>query len=565
MGLNAYQQAVSDLAHRLGLKGAAEQQVYSRPEYQQLLQQLYGNIPLPAGVDPSQVITNTPALLEYKDADGYVHRLERDLVGTSSSLGQVKETSSNRPPILPPSPQQTQAEKAISTGLLGNLAALFGIPGVNTSPTGTASPSPLGSGRTVGTLTGGTSPGQGSRTLGNLTSNQPQLPTTGGINNIDPYRQTPAPPGVPDISSVINRLNNLPSPPQMPDFGALQGQLSGAIGAPPGIPDLSAITGGLNNLSGSYNQVFNQLMQAPQLANLQSGDLANLAAIKAASDAQLAKQQSDLQGSLVSQLYGRGINQSNIANQAGANFAESMGRLQLQANADAASRQLGLQQFLTQQGQGNLALAGQTLGQQGQSLYQQGQLGLGQGQLALGGYEAQNNANLQRLGLLANSLFQQGNLGLNAYQTNAQTQLQAAQQTLAALLGQGQLALGSYQAGQGVESDRLSQAMNLFNLINNLDLNRQVQSGQLGLGQAQLAQQANQFQQSLSQQQEQLRLQERLARGSLFDQIMRGVGAAVSIGAAPFTGGASLFGLAGLGGGGGGKTSQLPTLSYPSI
>src|SRR4030095_3621483 len=236
MALNAFQQAVSDLAKSLGLKGAAEQQVYQRPEFIALVERLYGKIPLPPGVVPSQVTRNDGLVLEYTDAQGYTHRLQRDVNGASPNLGQVQADQSDRPPILPPNPQQAGAEKALSTGLLGNLGALFGIP---TGATGQSQPSQLGSGRTIGTLTGGTSPQAGPRTLGNLFSNVPQVPQSN-----DPYRQTQRPPALPDLTQVLSRLNNLPSAPQLPDFSALQNQLSQGFGAPPALPDLSAITGG---------------------------------------------------------------------------------------------------------------------------------------------------------------------------------------------------------------------------------------------------------------------------------------------------------------------------------
>lgn len=101
MALNPFQQAISNLAKSLGLRGQAEQQVYQRPEFQQLLIQQFGNIPLPAGIDESMVVSRTPQTVEYKDAQGYIHRLERDINGLSPRLGQVQETSTNRPSVLP--------------------------------------------------------------------------------------------------------------------------------------------------------------------------------------------------------------------------------------------------------------------------------------------------------------------------------------------------------------------------------------------------------------------------------------------------------------------------------
>jgi hypothetical protein len=110
MALNPFQQSVSDLARSLGLRGQAEQQVYQRPEFQQLITQQLGNIPLPAGIDESMVVSRTPQLVEYRDAEGFVHRLERNLdARDQAQFGKVSETSTNRPAILPLTQQNNPA------------------------------------------------------------------------------------------------------------------------------------------------------------------------------------------------------------------------------------------------------------------------------------------------------------------------------------------------------------------------------------------------------------------------------------------------------------------------
>ncbi len=133
MALNPFQQAISDLARSLGLRGQAEQQVYQTPQFQELITRQFGNIPLPAGVDESMIVSRTPQAVEYRDADGYVHRLERNLDARSGSLGRVEETSTNRPAILPLSQsnnpavpsaqQQTNLTDRLNT-VLGNPVAL---------------------------------------------------------------------------------------------------------------------------------------------------------------------------------------------------------------------------------------------------------------------------------------------------------------------------------------------------------------------------------------------------------------------------------------------------------
>lgn len=122
MALNAFQKAVQALAKSKGLKGDAERQIYSTPEYQQLLKSFYGDIQLPAGVDESQVISRDSNQVTYKDAEGYTHRLGRNLNGESADLGRVTEESTDRPAVLPVTKQTPGTEQAIqqALGVLGN-------------------------------------------------------------------------------------------------------------------------------------------------------------------------------------------------------------------------------------------------------------------------------------------------------------------------------------------------------------------------------------------------------------------------------------------------------------
>lgn len=125
MALNAFQREVQSLAKRLGLKGDREREVYNRPEYQQLLQNFFGNIQLPAGVSESQVISRDVGSLTYRDAEGFEHRLERNINGTSSDLGKVTEGSTNRPEVLPVTKQIPGTENAIQQALRV-LSGVFG-------------------------------------------------------------------------------------------------------------------------------------------------------------------------------------------------------------------------------------------------------------------------------------------------------------------------------------------------------------------------------------------------------------------------------------------------------
>ena len=372
MGLNAFQQQVSNLAKSLGLKGSREAEVYGRPEFQQLLTRLYGALPLPAGISESQIIFRDGQTLEYRDNEGYVHRLERDLQGGSPTLGSIRETSTNRPAILPSSTQQQQTD--LSSQLLNQLAEQFAQP-----------------------------------------------------------IQTP------DIQNIMDRILGLTTQLQLP-------------------PGLQALD--------------------PQTQ-------AMLDTINAAQNAQLQQQFDTAQGKLIAQLFGQGVNQSSIGNQAAGQLLQQQGLVQQQANADAAARQLGLQQFLS-------------------------------------------------------DLFRQ----------NQQT-------ALSGLLQGGGLALNEFATGQQARSQTLEEMIQGLNNLMGIQTQRDIASSGLGLDFQKFLENQRQFNVGSYLNAEQLRAQERIANAnkpSLFDNILKGVGAAVSIGAAPFTGGASLFGLAGslFGGGGSG-------------
>lgn len=77
-----------------------------------------------------------------------------------------------------------------------------------------------------------------------------------------------------------------------------------------------------------------------------------------AEDQKLNQQFADQQSSLVADLYGKGINRSNLAGQAGSQLMQGQGLVRSQSMANAANRELSTMQFLTQMLQGNKALAG---------------------------------------------------------------------------------------------------------------------------------------------------------------------------------------------------------------
>lgn len=89
------------------------------------------------------------------------------------------------------------------------------------------------------------------------------------------------------------------------------------------------------------------LTGAPTLADLDPETAAQLRAITEARRAEINKQIEDERGRLVARLYGNRVNQSSIADEAGARFAEGAGRLQQQEAGDNAQRLLALRQYLT--------------------------------------------------------------------------------------------------------------------------------------------------------------------------------------------------------------------------
>jgi hypothetical protein len=113
MALNAFQTEVQKLAKKLGLQGADEQKVYANPQYQQLVGKFFGQIDLPAGVREEQVTFRSPSALEYKDEFGYTHKLQRNIDGRSPGLGQVEESSTDRPAVLPLSKTNPGIEEAM--------------------------------------------------------------------------------------------------------------------------------------------------------------------------------------------------------------------------------------------------------------------------------------------------------------------------------------------------------------------------------------------------------------------------------------------------------------------
>src|SRR5262245_7288414 len=215
------------------------------------------------------------------------------------------------------------------------------------------------------------------------------------------------------------------------------------------------LTSGVGALS--QQQLQNALSLArgetPPAFALRELDPQTAAALEAISRAEQAQQQEQFQrdqGTLLANLFGNRIQQSNIATDAAGRLLENQGRLTLQQLANAAQRNLGVRQFITQnaqqgsQDQTNALLSFlNSLTQQGtQRDIAGGQLGLGYNELA----QRQQQANQQfELGQ------QQADIQLAQQRSALNKVLKATQiaANIASLAGGGISAYGALTGGSG--------------------------------------------------------------------------------------------------------------------
>lgn len=171
-----------------------------------------------------------------------------------------------------------------------------------------------------------------------------------------------------------------------PDFGRLNEQTD----RPAVLPATQQIPGLSDTLKQAMDAVRGGL--GGHLSQLTPQDQAQLEAISNAVQQQLTQQFTRQGGELVTQLYGRGTQQSTLAGQAVADLLQSQGLVQSQALSEAAQRQLGLQQFLTQLSTGTGAdILKAITGQETERGIASGQLGLGQRDLDQRAAEAARN------------------------------------------------------------------------------------------------------------------------------------------------------------------------------
>jgi hypothetical protein len=149
-----------------------------------------------------------------------------------------------------------------------------------------------------------------------------------------------------------------------------------------------------------------QSLDPTKLAELPPEVAAQLQAISDAEKARIAQQGEDERGKLISQLYGNRVNQSSIANDAAARFAQMLGLVQQQQSSDAAARNIGVRQYLTnaglQQNQDLASLLANLSGQQNQRDIAGAGLGLDQQRLDEMMREFNKNYGLQQVGLELN-------------------------------------------------------------------------------------------------------------------------------------------------------------------
>lgn len=165
-----------------------------------------------------------------------------------------------------------------------------------------------------------------------------------------------------------------------PDFGRINDQTD----RPAVLPVTQQFPGLQETLNQATEAVRGGL--SGQLKGLSPEDQALLQTIAQATQQQLNQRFEREGGELVSQLFGRGVQQSSLAGGALADLLQAQGLVQNQASSDAAARQLGLQQFLTQLSSGTGAdILGLLTGQETQR-------GIASGQIAQQGRELDQRA-----------------------------------------------------------------------------------------------------------------------------------------------------------------------------
>lgn len=147
------------------------------------------------------------------------------------------------------------------------------------------------------------------------------------------------------------------------------------------IPGLdSALQAAINAISGG------------RLATLSAEDEASFSAIDQAERDLISQESTKAQGNLISSLYARGLNESSLANDAAAQFAQALGIVLGNQASGSAQRRLQTRQFQTQ---ALMDLITNITGQETTRAGTSAQIGLGDRQLKQSGDEAARNFMLE--------------------------------------------------------------------------------------------------------------------------------------------------------------------------
>jgi len=218
---------------------------------------------------------------------------------------------------------------------------------------------------------------------------------------------------------------------------------SGAINRQTNRPAVLPNTAQQDFINSGLQRLQAALSNPVTLAQLPPEVQQQLDAISANERARNAQEQQTAQGDLLARLYGNNVQQSSIANEGAARFAQLAGLVNQQQQSDAAARQLGVQQYLTglgqQQNQDLASLLANLSGQANQRDIANAGFDLNQQQLAENARQFNASDYLNQLGysLQKRQLDQQGGLFNNILKGIG------AAGTLASGIGTG---LGAYNA-----------------------------------------------------------------------------------------------------------------------
>lgn len=280
----------------------------------------------------------------------------------------------------------------------------------------------------------------------------------------DPYQYFGQTPNVNAASSNFDPMSYLSGIPTNVGFATSNFNPASYISN-----DTKNFIGNIGANSAELKAIRDKMEADKGLAQLSPQELANLQAIKDAQVGELDLSFKENKGNLLEDLFGRGIQNSTVALDQGGKLLYGRDQLARQIGADAAQRQLGLQQFMTEQLLNNYNSQASTIRDQAQFSAQQAGLS-----------QANDLASMQSA--LQNSMFNAGNQQ-QSLMMNAQNALQKALQANQVGSQQSMFNAGNQQqanlANANMDFERGNLAANLMQ--------------QIALQNAGFQQQANQF------------------------------------------------------------------------